>query len=188
MATHENLEDEALLKLSLKEPSYFAMLVDRYQGGFLKTAFGIVRNREEAEDIVQETFTKIYLNGNKFKKQPDAGFKSWAYRILMNTSFTHYQKLKKVGGKTEYLDSLLYDEEGTGPVAETADLGNISDAKTMVASVIGKMPEHLGRLLKLYYLDDMSYQDIANKEQISISTLKMRLFRAKRLFKKLSFS
>ena len=180
----EHLEDEMVLKLSLKEPVYFSALVDRYEASFLKTAFGIARSRHEAEDIVQETFTKIYLNGSRFKKQPDARFKSWAYKILMNTSFTHYQKLKRVGGKTEYLDTFLYDDDG--PMAETADLASISDAKAQVAEIVGKMPEHLGRLLKFYYLDDMSYQDIAVAEKISLSTLKMRLFRAKRLFKKIS--
>lgn len=183
---HQHLADEDVLKLSLDEPSHFSALIDRYQAQFLKTAFGVVRNRQEAEDIVQEVFTKIYLNGQRFKKQPDASFKSWAYKILMNTSFTHYQRLRKVGGKTEYLDTFLYDEEGKGPAAEGADMAGISDAKQAVSGVIAKMPEHLGRLLKFYYLDDMSYKDIAKAENISMSTLKMRLFRAKRIFKKLS--
>lgn len=178
------LEDEELLLLSQTDPSHFSGLIDRYEDSFLKTAFGVVRNRQEAEDIVQETFTKIYLNAKRFKKQPDARFKSWAYKILMNTSFTHYQKLKKVGGKTEYLDSMLYEEDGK--MAEEKDLGSISDAKAEVSGVLNRMPEHLGRLLKLYYLEDMSYHDIAKAEDISMSTLKMRLFRAKRLFKKLS--
>lgn len=182
----QHLEDEELLRLSTREPSHFSSLLDRYQEAFLKTAFGVVRSREEAEDIVQETFTKIYLNAGRFKKQPDASFKSWAYKILMNTSFTHYQKLKKVGGKTEYLDTLLYTSEEDGPVAETADVAKASDAKAQVAAVIERMPEHLGRLLKFYYLEDKSYKDIAKTEKISMSTLKMRLFRAKRLFRKLS--
>ena len=182
--SNENLSDEEILKMALEEPSYFSILIDRYQGPFLKTSFGIVRSRQEAEDIVQETFTKIYLNGSRFKKQPDAHFKSWAYKILINTSFTHYQKLKRTRGKTEYLDSLLYN--GEDPVAETSDFATVHDAKEQVSETIAKMPEHLGRLLKLYYLDDMSYQSIAEKENISMSTLKMRLFRAKRLFKKIN--
>jgi len=184
----ETNEDEEILAKSLKDPSFFSIIIDRYEGAFLKTAFGVVRNRAEAEDIVQETFTKIYLNGGRFKRQPDARFKSWAYKILMNTSFTHYQKLKRVGGKTEYLDSVLYDDDGDGLVAESADVAAVSDAKALVAEVIAKMPDHLGRLLKLYYLEDKSYQDIADVEGISMSTLKMRLFRAKRLFKKLSLN
>jgi len=180
----EELKDEEILTQSLKDPSRFSIIVDRYQDAFLRTAFNVVRSKQEAEDIVQETFAKIYTHGAKFTPQPGASFKSWAYRILMNTSFTHYQKVKKTGGKTEYLDALLYDERD--PTAETIDFAGIHDAKTQVADVIEKMPKHLGRLLTLYYLEDKSYKNIAEIEDVSMSTLKMRLFRAKRLFKKIS--
>ncbi len=179
-------KDEDILKASLKDPAIFGMLVDRYEGAFLKTAFGVVRDRAEAEDVVQETFTKVYVNGARFTPQPGATFKSWAYRILMNTAFTHYQKAKKTGGKTEYLDEVRYDEEGMGPAVDGRDLALVNDAKKMVAEIIAAMPEHLARLLRLYYLEDKSYKDIAIEEKISMSTLKMRLFRAKRLFKKLA--
>ncbi len=178
--------DEQLLAASLGDPSLFATLIERYQEAFLRTAYGVVRSREEAEDVVQETFTKIYLNARRFKKQPDAGFKSWGYKILMNTSFTHYQKTKKRGMKTEYLDTMLYDEDGDGLAAPSVDLASAHDAKTVVGDTLEKMPQHLGRVLRLYYLEDRSYNDIAKVENISLSTLKMRLFRAKRLFKKLS--
>lgn len=178
-----NLKDEEILRLALKDPSYFSILVDKYQTPFLRKVFGIVRNKEEAEDIVQETFVKIYSYGHRFKKQAGIEFKSWAYKILMNTSFTHYQKLKKTGGSVEYLDPVLYDEK---PSDAVHDLAAINDAKQQVAAVINKMPEHLARVLKLYYLEDKSYKDICKIEKISIPTLKMRLFRAKRLFEKLS--
>ena len=182
----EQKNDEQLLAASLTDPSLFGLIIERYQDAFLRTAFNVVRTREEAEDVVQETFTKIYLNARRFKKQPDASFKSWAYRILMNTAFTHYQKVKKRGMKTEYLDTMLYDEDGSALVAESTDIAGMSDAKAQVGATLSQMPEHLGRVLRLYYLEDKSYNDIAQVEQISLSTLKMRLFRAKRLFKRLS--
>lgn len=182
MENENNLKDEEVLRLALKDPTYFSVLVDKYQEPFLRKALGIVRSREEAEDIVQETFVKIYRYAHKFKKEAGIEFKSWAYKILMNTSFTHYQKVKKVGTNVEYLDPLLYEDT----LEETHDLGGIHDAKKAVKEVVDKMPEHLGRVLKLYYLDDKSYADICKLEKISIPTLKMRLFRSKRLFKKLS--
>ncbi len=177
------LPDDEILKLSLKDPSHFSILVQKYEEAFLRAAVSITRSREEAEDILQEAFTKIYMNGARFKKEPGASFKSWAYRILVNTSFTHYQKLKKTTGNVSYLDPVLYDEDEK--FAETSDLGNASDHKAIITKTLGKMPEHLGRLLRLYYLEDKSYNDIAKIEKISTTTLKMRLFRAKRLFKKL---
>lgn len=176
------LKDEEILKLSLDDPSYFSILVDKYQVPFLRKAMGILRNREESEDIVQEAFAKIYRYAHKFKKEEGIEFKSWAYKILMNTAFTHYQKVKKTGANVEYLDPLLYEDS----LEENHDFASVNDAKAVVAAVINKMPEHLAKVLRLYYLEDKSYADICKIEKISIPTLKMRLFRSKRLFEKLS--
>ena len=177
------LSDEEILQMSLADSSHFAILVDRYEAPFLRKALGIVKKQEEAEDIVQETLIKIYRYGSNFKKQKGIEFKSWAYKILMNTAFTHYHRLKKNWENTEYMDVMLYEEEGP---SINNDLAAINDAKATVSAVIAKMPEHLGKLLKLYYLEDKSYKEICKIEKISITTLKMRLFRAKRLFQKLS--
>jgi len=182
MDNYKNLPDEKILELTADDPSYFTILVDKYQVPFLRKALSVVRSKEEAEDIVQETFVKIYKYSDKFTKKKDIEFKSWAYKILMNTSFTHYQKVKKTSGNTEFLDPVLYEDLP----GENNDLDVIHDAKAAVAETINKMPEHLGRVLRLYYVEDKSYADICKEEKISIPTLKMRLFRAKRLFKKLS--
>jgi DNA-directed RNA polymerase specialized sigma24 family protein len=53
--------------------------------------------QEEAEDIVQEAFTKIYINAAKFKKQEGAQFSSWGYRILINTALTTTPKKRRSG-------------------------------------------------------------------------------------------
>ncbi|MBI2024701.1 MAG: RNA polymerase sigma factor [Candidatus Harrisonbacteria bacterium] len=176
--------DEEILRQSFRDPSQFKFLVARYQDPFIRKAMGIVRRQEDAEDIVQETFVKIYKYGKNFQKRAGIEFKSWAYKILMNTAFTRYQDVKKRSDSTEYLDPVLYDEEK--PLSYDDNLGAVSDAKAAVKAVIEKMPEHLGRILGFYYLEDKSYKDICKLEKISMTTLKMRLFRAKRLFKNLS--
>ena len=56
------LSDEEILSLSTENPNHFELLVDRYQQKFIDRAFYILRNKEEAADIVQDTFVKIYLN------------------------------------------------------------------------------------------------------------------------------
>lgn len=179
------MPDEEILRQSLRDPSQFKILVSRYQEAFLRKAWGIVRKQEDAEDIVQEAFVKIYRYGDNFQKRAGIQFKSWAYKILMNTAFTHYQDIKKKSGSVEYLDPVLYDE-GEKPLGYTQDLAAMSDAKAVVRAVIEKMPEHLGRILGFYYLEDKSYKDICKLEKISMTALKMRLFRAKRLFKTMS--
>ena len=179
-----DLKDEEILALSQEDPAYFSFLVNKYEDAFLRAARGITRNLEEAQDIVQETFVKIYRYAGNFQKRPGIEFKSWAYRILINTSITHYQKLKKERGNTEYLDPVLYDDNPV--LSEHRNLGLEKDMKEGVAKAISKMPEHLGKVLKMYYFDDMSYEEIAKAENISMPALKMRMFRAKRVFKNMA--
>jgi len=178
----DNLKDEEILALSQEDPAYFSFLVDKYEDAFLRAARGITRNLEEAEDIVQETFVKIYRYAKNFEKRPGIEFKSWAYRILINTSITHYQKLKKERGNTEYMDPVLY-EGNDSALIENKNVALERDMKEGVAKAIAKMPEHLGKVLKMFYFEDRSYEDIAAAEKISMPALKMRMFRAKKVFK-----
>ena len=65
-------KDEEILFRSVKKPALFEVLIGRYQTPFLNKVRSILGNREEVEDIVQETFVKIYLNAGRFKVQEGA--------------------------------------------------------------------------------------------------------------------
>lgn len=177
----ETMKDEEILSASQGEPALFELLVDRYQEPLMRAALRIVRNREESEDIVQESFVKMYKNAHRFEKLAGIEFKSWAYKVTINTAITHYRKLKRTELAVE--DPTLYQE----PEEETAEtrFSFAADAKTVVANIIGQLPIHLQSVLRRYYLEDKSYKTIAEEERISIPTLKMRLFRAKKIFRKL---
>jgi len=95
MDGEENLKDEEILDLSQRSPKYFEILVHRYSQAFLRKVKPITKNEADANDIVQDTFVKIYLNGAKFRPVPGASFKSWAYKILLNTAFTWCKKRKR---------------------------------------------------------------------------------------------
>lgn len=179
---YDEMRDEDILRASLQEPAVFEILVERYQEPLLRAAWRVVRSREEAEDIVQEAFVKMYKNAEKFQKYEGIEFKSWAYKVTINTAITHYRKLKR--GEFLAEDPTVFEE----PHPEFADarFSTTADMKAVVAKALGKMPEHLRSVLQRYYLEDKSYKVIATEEKISIPTLKMRLFRAKRLFKKMS--
>lgn len=180
----EEMKDEEILKASLNEPALFEILVEKYHEPLMRAAWRVVRGREEAEDIVQEAFVKMYKNAHKFEKQEGIEFKSWAYKVTINTAITHYRKLKR--GEFLSEDPSIYQEAGQ-ELADTHILTK-ADAKTAVAATMEQMPEHLRTVLQHYYMEDKSYRTIATEEGISISTLKMRLFRAKKLFKKIGGS
>lgn len=177
-----DLKDEEILKASQDEPALFEMLVERYRQPLMRAALRVVKGREEAEDIVQEAFVKIYKNAHQFQKLDGIEFKSWAYKVAINTAITHYRKLKR--GEFLSEDPSVFEK----PSEEQFDshLHERADAKNTIAEILMKVPEHLRSVLEAYYFEDKSYQTIANEHDISIPTLKMRLFRAKRIFKKLS--
>lgn len=174
------IADEIVLKRSLKNPSLFEIIVDRYQDGFLRSAYRVVRSREDAEDIVQNAFVKIYKNGSKFKVQPGASFKSWAYRILMNTAFTHYRKLKRKDvNLEEFFDVILYEEASE----KEKNMHHKLEKKDEIERALGELPEDLADLIKLHYFEGYSYEDISSVKGLPISTLKMRLYRARKMVK-----
>jgi RNA polymerase sigma factor (sigma-70 family) len=174
-------KDEEILALSLEQPSVFEALVDRYQNDFLRAAFKVVKSKEEAEDIVQESFTKIYLNAGKFRNVEGASFRSWAYKIVFNTSFNHYKKLKRTREVVKNVEADFYDNVAD---AKSNNFEIDADMKACVNNVLPQLPLHLQGVLKKYYLEDKSQKQIAEEEGISMASIKMRLFRAKRLFKK----
>ncbi len=171
-------KDERILYASVKKPHLFEIIVDRYTEPFRNKVRGIIGNREEIDDIVQEAFVKIYLNARRFKVQEGASFKSWAYKILLNTTFTHYQKLKKDNEGTLHIEDEFFESlPDKKPEFEITDL---------VASVISRMPSHLGRILRLHFIEGMPQKEIAALEGVSISAVKTRIHRAKKEYRKLN--
>lgn len=170
--------DEQILTASIKNPENFSEIVARYQGPFMGVAMNVLRNRPEAEDVVQETFTKIYLNAAKFKKQEGASFKSWAYRIAFNTAITHYRKLKR-----KYERETVLTQEHYENLSDDIYHSDIADAKITAVKLLNTLPKDLRRLVEKFYFEDKSYETIAEEENIPLSTLKMRLFRARKLLK-----
>ena len=175
------LKDEEILLKSLSRPELFGLIVDKYQEAFLRKARRVLGDRSEVEDVVQETFTKIYLYGSNFQKQEGASFSSWAYKILMNTTFTYYQKLKKRGEvEASVEDEILSLAPDFSH--RNSEKDNYKDA---VASVLSRMPEPLARVLSLHFIEDKPQEQVAEELGVSVSAVKTRVHRAKKEFKKI---
>jgi RNA polymerase sigma-70 factor, ECF subfamily len=174
--------DEEILALSINHPYLFGILLDRYQDAFLRKAQSVLGNKEDAEDIVQETFTKIYRYAEKFQVQEGASFKSWGYKILLNTSFTRYQKMKKHRGAVFNPDPEWY-EVMADTKTQQFEKGETED---YISSVLSRMPEHLGNVLRLHFIEGRPQEEIAKIEGVSVGAIKTRVHRAKKEFKKIN--
>ncbi len=170
--------DEEILRLSAAEPDLFRILVRRYEAAFLRKATSILRVPEDAEEIVQDTFTRIYLYADRYAPQEGAKFSSWAYTILTRLAFTRYQGMKKRRTGTVPLDPEHYES-----LRDTDDFVETLTIKDEVVAALAKLPETASRVLTLQFLDGKTQEEVASAEGSSIAAVKTRVHRAKKLFK-----
>ncbi len=177
---HDEASDEDILAASVKTPSLFALLVRKYEAAFQRKALNIIKDAYEAEDIVMEAFTKIYMNAGKFQKQEGAQFSSWGYRILINTALTHYAKRKREGAHTAELDEEIW------ALLPDKNLRQFEkkEFEDLVASVLTRMPEPMARALSMFFLEGKTQEEIAEVEGLSVGAIKTRVHRAKSQFRK----
>lgn len=169
--------DEEVLKASIDDPALFGILVDRYQHTFFRVAYRVVRQKEEAEDVAQEAFTKMYLYAKRFFLRPDGVFKAWGYTIVTRTALNHLRSRARHNG-VEYLDGEQYEAI---PAYDTAI--NHFGTRTIVAAALKEIPEQFREVVEKYYLEDKSYKTITKEMRISEPTLKIRLYRARQSLK-----
>ncbi|MDO8517680.1 MAG: RNA polymerase sigma factor [bacterium] len=172
--------DEEILVASITHPSLFALIVRKYEEPFLRKAKNIIKDAHEAEDIVQETFTKIYLNAAKFKKQEGASFSSWGYRVLINTALTHYQKQKRKGARQVELDDEIWALFPDKNLRQFEKKEFIDE----VASVLSRMPKPFASALNAFFIEGKTQEEMARVEGLSVGAIKTRVHRAKKEFKK----
>lgn len=177
-ANPKSKSDEEVFLASRNAPYLFSVLLDRYQDAFFRKAKQILKSDEDAQDVVQMTFTKIYLYSGRFTPQGDGSFKSWAYKVLMNTTFTQYQKMKKNRGVqlTDELEEIL-------PDVKALSAQEHKELIDYVASVLVRMPDHLASILAKFFLEGKSQEEIAKEEGLSIGAVKTRVYRAKEAFR-----
>jgi RNA polymerase sigma-70 factor, ECF subfamily len=182
LATADNikaLSDEVILARVQSEPWLFTAILERYQSAFLRKVKTIIFNEQDAEEVVQDAFTKIYINAHRFEVREGAKFSSWAYTILVNTALTRYQKCVKEGKRT-----MLLDPEYMELMGEMKEHSAFNQDKDAIERILAKMPGHFARVLRLHYLEHWSHKDIADETGETVGAVKARIHRAKAEFRK----
>ena len=166
--------DEELLSYARTKPELFALLVRKYEEPFLRRARLIVYNDQDAQDVVQETFLKIFVHADKFHHVDGATFRSWGYRILLNTAFTRYQRLKRKNSAQLDIDPEIYEL-----LADNKDERKSNELKDLTKNLLSKIPEVFAGPLRLFFLEEYSQKEIAEMEGLSVAAVKTRIYRGK---------
>lgn len=133
-----------------------------------------VSNTHDAEDILQEVFIKIFKNIDKLEKQDSV--KSWLYKITKNTIIDYYKKKKEIVLAPEKM--LNIEDEDL-----TEDNMN-EEISNCLKKMLFDLPDKYRQVYDLYENQNMKHKEIGEKLDISLSTSKIRLKRAKEYFKK----
>ncbi|KKT74733.1 MAG: RNA polymerase sigma factor [Parcubacteria group bacterium GW2011_GWB1_44_7] len=179
----ETMSDEDLLALSTRNPKAFETIVGRYQEAFIRKSRYLLGDGEEAKDLTQEAFVKIYLNAKRFHPVPGASFKSWGYKILINTCLTYLKKRNRESAVRLDLEPEFYEILPDKSVADIAEKSLFIDE---ALRVISKMPDAFADILRLVLIEGKSYDDVSKELGLSPGAVRTRIHRAKEEFKKIS--
>tara|TARA_B100000427_G_scaffold311249_1_gene301731 strand:- start:1058 stop:1567 length:510 start_codon:yes stop_codon:yes gene_type:complete len=154
-----------------------------YKNSIYFTILKMIKNRDDAEDLTIEAFSKAFKNLHKFKKE--FTFSTWLFRIATNNTIDFIRKKKLA---TTSIHTSLKDEAGQNIELDIKD-SNLNpneitvknEKKIIVRQLVNKLPEKYQNLVKLRYFEELSYKEIAHKTNSPLGTIKAQLFRARDL-------
>jgi RNA polymerase sigma-70 factor (ECF subfamily) len=153
----------------------FAVIVERYVSPIYKFSYRYVRNGPDAEDIVQETFVRIWKNLKKFDQSKS--FKTWAFAIAKNASLDLLKKKRpmtfsQIGEEDDAVDAVLAPYVAVADASDDAfDQGLL---KKDFDAVLAKLPDNYRDVMVLRYTDNLKFREIADRLGEPIDTVKSR--------------
>ena len=171
------VEDNLLVqKLKNGDKEAFDSLYEEYKNVALRTAFLIVNNQTDSEDIVQEAFIKVYLHIRELKNED--GFRPWLFQIVTRTAWNMGKKKSKEVPDEDIL--LKVDKSGRMNILD--DL-IISEQSLLIRDIINKLDIKYRTVVVLYYYNQFSTREIAKITECLEGTVKSRLFGARKMIK-----
>ena len=160
----------------------FRVLVERYQGRAYRLALRVLRDEDQARDVVQDAFLKVYGSLDRFEGR--SGFYTWLYRIVMNLCIDRKRRdrsNREVEWDEETAGGSLVDPAGADPAQSGPEAEALSsELRALVARAIEALPEDARRAIQLREIDGLSYKEIAEALGIPKGTVMSRLYYARR--------
>jgi RNA polymerase sigma factor (sigma-70 family) len=138
-------------------------------------AHKMLKNREHAEEIAQDTFIKIYMSLNKFKG--DSKFSTWVYKITYNTCLDVLKKRKKEN-MTLYIEE--FSEHQIKAIGNNLENMDEKERHQKIQDCLELLPSEDAFLLTLYYFDDLSIEEVSKVIDSNANNVKIKLYRSRK--------
>lgn len=169
-------DDKLVLAVREGDREAFSFLIARYEKQIYSLAYRLTNNREEAQDLGQEAFLKIYQSLDHY--QPGRSFFSWMYKVASNQCYSILRKRKDQETPLEEVMGFVADKETTDQLPEEVLLEE--EEKETLNQALTLLPDKYRLTLILRYMEEMTYQEIADTLDISLSAVESRIHRAKK--------
>lgn len=180
-------DTDLMMKVKAGDPSALRMIVEKYQRRIINVAYRLLGDQDEAEDIAQETFLKVYLSAKSYK--PKAELFTYLYTIATNLALNRLRKKRRV--RWFSLDAFRENgEEGVEPEIPTdpEDQPDLSleraEREAVVRRALDALPPAQKTAVILSRYEGLSYKQIAEVMDISVSAVESKLHRAKQTLRK----
>ena len=181
------VDDRELVESARKgDRDAFRTLFERYHRRAYALAFGVLRNQDDALDVVQDAFIKAHKYLDKF--EGNSSFYTWLYRIVMNLAIDHLRKHRRIR-PVELDESHLDDSSGDELLPKMLG-GNPGRAlldkeiRARIDQALGELSENHRAVLVMRELEGMSYEEMAQAMNCSKGTIMSRLFHARKNMQK----
>lgn len=153
----------------------FSVLVNQYKNLVFTLAYKMLKNREEAEEVSQDAFIKVFNSLSKFKGE--SKFSTWIYKITYNTCLDRLKKSKKEKSVVYIEDFNEHQVKAIENVLENIDE---KERNQKIQECLQLLPGEEAFLLTLYYFDDQSIEEIAKVIDCNSNNVKIKLFRSRK--------
>lgn len=172
---NENRESDIIRKIIAGDTALFRVLVNTYKDQSLSLAYSIIKNNDEAQDVLQDAFLRVFKNLHKFDFK--SSFSTWLYRIVVNTCYSSLERSKKC--KTISFENISYD---TSADTSSSDLIRTNERKEIINKVLNTLKPNEALVLRLFYLGEQNINEISEITEMSASNIKVLLHRARKRF------
>lgn len=183
LATEPSVSPEVALvrRAQRGEQEAFREIVERYQGKVFSIIHGILRNRNDAEDIAQQVFTKIYFSLGKFDFR--SALVTWIYKITVNECYDYLrkQKVRKLTFESDLSEDDLRRIDNTEDVRRNpaADVDRQTELREIVVRLLDRLSAEERQLLILKEVEGYPVEELAHMLSMNENTVKVKLFRAR---------
>ncbi|RYZ21552.1 MAG: sigma-70 family RNA polymerase sigma factor [Sphingobacteriales bacterium] len=179
----DQIQDATIIAevLQGKQQSY-AVLVDRYQHFVFTLVLRYIPQREEAEEVAQDVFVKAYRYLADFHGR--SKFSTWLYTIVNTTCISYLRKRKDPSFSADEEQLIFLGEQATFAGNQKHQI-DVNAERAVIDRAISMLPGTDGRIITLFYLDDQSVEEIGTILGLTVSNVKVRLFRARQKLRSL---